>query len=238
LPVIAKLGGQVLAAILLISLGLQVRLFSNDWVDWAITLVWLVGITNAFNFVDSMDGLATGLGSMSAAFFMLVTYDSMQMELSLFSALLFGACVGSFYHNSMPARYFLGDSGAQLLGFVLAALAIAYTPIGFIRLQSWFVPILLLAVPIFDTALVVLSRLRRGRPIYKANLDHTYHRLVRLGMSCSRAVMTMHVAAMLLGCLAFVLLPIPPIWGNSVFAACVITGALGILILDNRRFWP
>ncbi len=234
-----KLFGQLLAASLLISLDIQVRLFDTaQWLNILITIFWVVGITNAYNFVDSKDGLATGLAGIAAAFFMLVTIESGQVHLSLLSAVILGACIGTHFFNAMPARYFLGDSGAQWLGFVLAALAIAYNPVGFLRIQSWFIPILLVGVPIFDTTLVVFSRLRLKQPIYKGRSDHTYHRLVAIGMHPNRAVMSMHLTATLLGCLAFITLSLPVLAANAVFAICLTLGAYGILFLDGRKRWP
>jgi UDP-GlcNAc:undecaprenyl-phosphate/decaprenyl-phosphate GlcNAc-1-phosphate transferase len=102
------------------------------------------------------------------------------------------------YFNSLPAHTFLGDSGAQLLGFLLASLGIAYTPPGLPQPSSWFVPILLLSIPIFDTSLVVFSRLRQRKAFYQAGLDHTYHRLVNLGWPPARAVL-IFAAAVLTG---------------------------------------
>jgi UDP-GlcNAc:undecaprenyl-phosphate GlcNAc-1-phosphate transferase len=125
-----------------------------------------------FNLVDSMDGLAIGLAAIASAFFMLVTVDAGQESLAYLSAILLGSAVGASYFNIMPARSFLGDAGSQFLGFLLAALAIAYTPPGLPQPSSWFVPILLLAVPIFDTTLVVISRMRQGISIYKADRPH------------------------------------------------------------------
>jgi UDP-GlcNAc:undecaprenyl-phosphate GlcNAc-1-phosphate transferase len=130
---------------------------------------------------------------------------------------------------------FLGDSGSQFLGFVLAALGIAYNPIGFSPLASWYVPILLVGVPIFDAALVIFSRLRRGKPVYQAALDHTYHRLVALGMSSNRAVLTMHTAALILGSLAFLALDQRPAIANGIFAAVVLAGVAGVLFLDTLK---
>jgi UDP-GlcNAc:undecaprenyl-phosphate/decaprenyl-phosphate GlcNAc-1-phosphate transferase len=234
-----KLLGQLLATGLMIALGVQIHLFDQyPWVNLAITVFWMVGITNAYNFVDSMDGLANGLACLAAAFFMLVTFDSGQGDLSVFSALLFGTCVGVYYFTFRPARYFLGDSGAQLLGFLLAGLAIAYTPLGFLRIQSWYIPILLMGVPIFDTTLIVFSRLRRHRHFYRAGQDHTYHRLVELGLDPNRAVLTMQFAAGLLGCLAFITLTLPPLAANIIFAACLLGGFVCIAVLDSKRVWP
>jgi UDP-GlcNAc:undecaprenyl-phosphate/decaprenyl-phosphate GlcNAc-1-phosphate transferase len=238
LSVLWKLSGQILATLLLVQLGTQVLLFQSAGLNILVTFLWIIGVTNAYNFVDSMDGLATGLAGLAAAFFMLVTFDSGQIELSLFSAVVLGACVGSYFYNSAPARFFLGDSGSQFLGFGLAALAIAYTPDGFLRSQSWFIPILLVGVPIFDTALVVVSRLRRKHPIYLGNLDHTYHRLVAMGIASNRAIVTMHMAALLLGFLAFIALPLPPIQGNLIFFFCLFAGIGLIIYLDRKKWWP
>jgi UDP-GlcNAc:undecaprenyl-phosphate/decaprenyl-phosphate GlcNAc-1-phosphate transferase len=237
LSVLWKLSGQILATILLVQLGTQVLLFQSAGLNILVTFLWIIGVTNAYNFVDSMDGLATGLAGLAAAFFMLVTFDSGQIELSLFSAVVLGACVGSYFYNSAPARFFLGDSGSQFLGFGLAALAIAYTPDGFLRSQSWFIPILLVGVPIFDTALVVVSRLRRKHPIYLGNLDHTYHRLVAMGIASNRAIVTMHTAALLLGFLAFIALPLPPVQGNLIFFFCLFAGIGLIIYLDRKTWW-
>lgn len=230
-----KLIGQLLAAIILIYLGVQVRLFRQDWLNYLLTILWVVGIINAYNFVDSMDGLAVGLAVIASSFFILVTIDSGQPELTLLSTILVGVCLGAFFYNATPAVFFLGDSGAQLLGFILAALGIAYNPVGFERIASWYVPILLIGVPIFDTTLVVFSRLRRRRRIYEAGLDHTYHRLVGLRLSSNRAVLAMHLAAILLGCLAFIALPLRPLISNLIFGAILLAGMVGILILERKH---
>jgi UDP-GlcNAc:undecaprenyl-phosphate GlcNAc-1-phosphate transferase len=229
-----KMLGQVIASVLMIVLGVQVRLFTQDWLNYLVTVVWMVGITNSFNFVDSMDGLALGLGGVAAAFFMFVTIESQQDQLSLFSMILVGVSLGTFYYNSKPAYFFLGDSGAQFIGFVLAAVGIAYNPLGYSRLASWYVPILLLGIPIFDTTLVVFSRLRRKKPIYQGALDHTYHRLVARGIDPIRAVLTMHMAAIILGCLAFVSLPQLPLVANGIFGGVLVIGAAIIFYLDYQ----
>lgn len=245
-----KLAGQVLAVVILIWSGIRIQVFespefflggsgpANLYLDWFLTFLWVIGITNAFNFVDSMDGLAVGLGGMAAAFFMLVTVDSGQLLLSNQNALLLGACIGLFLFNSPPARLFLGDSGAQTLGFLLAVIGIAYLPQGANQSSSWLVPIMLLAVPIFDMTLVVVSRLRRRKPIYAAALDHTYHRLVALGWTSNRAVLTMQIVSLLLGCLAFVVLNRQPLVANLIFLAVLVLGVLALSYLDNAKRWP
>ena len=231
-----KLAGQIIATLLLISQGVYIRMLGNLIIpNLILTLIWTIGITNAFNFVDSMDGLAIGLAAIASAFFMLVTVDAGQPALSLLSAIILGSSIGMMYFNTLPAHTFLGDSGVQFLGFILAALGIAYTPPGLPQPSSWFVPILLLSVPIFDTTLVVISRLRQKKAVYQAGLDHTYHRLVNIGYPASRAVLTMHLFAIISGCLAFVALPLPPLWANMTFAASLLTGLIILFWLERQE---
>ena len=244
-----KLIGQLFSAYILIRLGIYIRIFESPelllpldqnirvYLDWFITVIWVVGITNALNFVDSKDGLAVGLGGITASFFMLMALDSNQVLLSQHSAVILGACIGLYFFNSPPALLFLGDSGSQTLGFLLAALAIAYDPQGASQLSSWFIPILLLGVPIFDVALVVISRLRRRLPVYVASLDHTYHRVVKLKLGSHRSVLIMQFTSLTLGCLAFIILHQSPVIANTVFIVIFILGALALVYLDSREFW-
>lgn len=229
-----KLSGQLLGAVVLIWQGVQIQIFQKPVLDIGLTIFWIVGITNAFNLVDSMDGLVVGLGTVATIFFLFVTIGANQINLAYVSAIILGCCIGMYYYNTSPAKTFLGDSGAQLLGFLLAALAIAYNPPGLPQPSSWFVPILLLWVPIFDTTFVVISRLRRGLPIYKAGQDHVYHRLTQLGMPSGRAVATMHIAAFLSGCLAFVALPLPPLQANLLFALALLVSLFAIIRLQRE----
>jgi len=223
-----------LAAMILIWQGIRIHMFASQLLNMTVTCIWMVGITNAFNLVDSMDSLAVGLAAIASVFFLIVTIDSNETDLAFLSALILGSCIGMFDFNATPARTFLGDSGAQFLGFMLATIAMAYTPPGFPQPSSWFVPILLLSVPIFDTSFVVFSRIRRGRPIYKAGQDHVYHRLARLGMSSVQSVTVMHVVALLTGCLAFIALSFPPIWANTLFALVLFCGVLVFMWLEKR----
>lgn len=244
-----KIFGQLLAAAVMIRLGLYIRIFESPqffftghgaldvYLDWLLTVFWVVGITNAFNFVDSMDGLAAGLGGIASAIFMLMAFDAGQAQLAIQYALLVGACIGLYFFNASPAVFFLGDSGAQTLGFVLAVLAIVYRPQGTSQLSSWLVPVLVLGLPIFDTCLVFFSRLRRNKPVYASSLDHTYHRLVAFGLDANRAVVVMHGISILLGCLAFVALSMQPLLANAIFAVCLASGLLGILYLDSKKRW-
>jgi UDP-GlcNAc:undecaprenyl-phosphate GlcNAc-1-phosphate transferase len=245
LSALPKLVGQTLAGILLIASGFSVHFIESlqlsflpsvvtAWLDMGFTLFWLIGVTNAMNMVDSMDGLAVGLSGIAFLFFLPVTLASGQVNLTTISVILLGTCTGLYIFNITPARLFLGDSGAQVLGFMVAAIAMAYAPVGLPPVTSWFVPILLLSIPIFDTTLVTVSRLRRKQPVYKANRDHTYHRLVALGMSPVRAVMVIHLVAILIDCLAFVALSLSPLAANIIFGGILLAGVAAISWLESR----
>lgn len=233
---IYKLAGQILASVIVISFGTQVHITRIEWLDLCLTLLWLVGISNAFNFVDSMDGLAVGLAGIAAAFFMLVSVDSRQPELAGLSAITLGIMIGMFVYTSPPARMFLGDSGSQLLGMLLAAIGIAYTPgqAGLPQAATWFTPILVLGVPIFDMVLVILSRLTRGQPIYRANTDHLYHRLTLIGFHPNRSVLIMQVAAIVLSLVAFLALNASVLLANLMFAGLIFLAAGGLIYLEIR----
>jgi UDP-GlcNAc:undecaprenyl-phosphate GlcNAc-1-phosphate transferase len=245
-----KLSGQLLAAVVLVALGLQIQIFETRtffiggshlifvWLDRFLTVFWIVGVTNAFNLVDSMDGLAVGLSAWAFTFFTLATLDSGQFHLTVQSAALVGICIGIYFFNAPPAHLFIGDSGAQTLGFLLATMAILYNPVGKYQTSSWLVPILLVGVPIFDTTLVTISRVRRRLPFYSANRDHTFHRLVAMGMNSNRAVLTMHFTALVLNCIAFIAMSLEPIWANGLFAGCLLIGAVLIFYLDRRFTRP
>lgn len=243
LPAWVKFIGQSLATILLIVLGTSVQILPRGFlglpgnlhtmVNLLITFLWVVGITNAFNFIDSMDGIVIGIGGIAIAFLILVTFNSPQPELLRLLTLLLGICVGLYYYNMTPARLFMGDSGAQLMGFLLAAIGILYTPAEFPQASSWFLPILILGVPIFDACLVFFSRLRRHTPVYQAGRNHTYHRLVSIGLDGSRAVAVMHIAAIVLGCLAFIALNLPPLFANLIFASTLLIGLVIFFYLER-----
>jgi UDP-GlcNAc:undecaprenyl-phosphate/decaprenyl-phosphate GlcNAc-1-phosphate transferase len=239
-----KLLGQIAAAVVFVSLGEQIRILKPGFlgldseflfvINILITLLWLVGITNAFNFIDSMDGLASGVGATAFAFIILATINANQLLLAQFAGLLFGILLGLNFYNAPPARMFIGDSGAMTIGFLLAAVSLFYTPPGVQQASSWFVPILFMGVPIFDTALVVFSRLRRGVPVYKANRDHTYHRLTKMGLNSNRAVLLIIIAALILDCLAIIALSQSAVLANVIFGSCLVVGIIFLLVLDSR----
>jgi len=172
-----KLLFQVAAATVLILSGVQVRLFDGV-LDIVLTLLWVVGITNAFNLLDNMDGLSSGVATIAAAFFTLLAAMSDQYLVGTLAAALCGACLGFLVYNWNPARVFMGDTGSLFLGFLLAAVGIKLRFPANSASITWVIPILVLALPLFDTTLVFFSRLRRGRnPLTTPGKDHVSHRL-------------------------------------------------------------
>lgn len=239
-----KFFGQILAAILLMRFGVLVLFletvdlpFSQPFLAFLnqlLSIFWLVGITNAFNLIDSMDGLVAGLTLIIAGFFTFITFLAGQGNLALFSSLLIGLSLGLYLYNRHPALFFLGDSGSQYLGFFLAALAILYRPPDLNPKSTWFIPILLLGIPIFDTSLVVFSRLRRGKPIFQADRSHTYHRLVAFGFRPNIAVLIIQAAALSLSSAAFVIMYLPPTAAIFLFTLIVGLGAFSILFFEKK----
>lgn len=228
-----KLGANLVAGLFLIGFGVQVRLFDVGPLDWMITLVWVVGITNAVNLMDNMDGLAAGITATGAAVFFGLAAAQGQGLVASLAAALFGSAMGFLFYNFAPAVSFMGDAGALPLGFLLAALAIQLEFRTLPLASTWMAPILVLGVLIFDTTLVTVSRLRRGLPVSQGGSDHTSHRLVQLGLSRPRAVLTLYVAALALGALAFLTITLPPLQANLVFAAALAFGLAGLFWLER-----
>jgi UDP-GlcNAc:undecaprenyl-phosphate GlcNAc-1-phosphate transferase len=233
LPAWAKLIGQILAAVILWVSGVFVHLFAFEPLNLLLTIFWVVGMINAFNFVDSMDGLALGVATIASAFFVLVTIDSRQPSLAVLSVALLGSTIGVFYFNASPAKTFIGDSGSQLLGAILAGLGVAYRPIGLEEAVTWFTPILVLGIPIFNMVLVVASRLLRGEKIYTAHKDHVSHRLVHLGLDRTRTVLVIQLTAIVLGLVAFIAMDGTPLTANLVYGAVILCGVVAIAFLEK-----
>jgi UDP-GlcNAc:undecaprenyl-phosphate/decaprenyl-phosphate GlcNAc-1-phosphate transferase len=192
-----KLGGQVAAAAIPVGFGIWVHRFTfpvlgihalPDWVGMPLSVLWIVAIMNMVNFLDGLDGLAAGVSAISAFTFTLIALSLTRPELqaALLSAIVLGAAVGFLRHNLYPARIFMGDSGAMLLGFVLATIPLQ----GLLKTASivtLFFPLLVLAVPILDTSFVVAKRLKYRQPVYVADQHHLHHRFVNIGFSHRRA---------------------------------------------------
>jgi UDP-GlcNAc:undecaprenyl-phosphate/decaprenyl-phosphate GlcNAc-1-phosphate transferase len=204
LPPLAKLAVQIGAAVIVLASGTHVQLIDNRLVGDVVAIVWLVGITNAFNLLDNMDGLAATLAAIAFGFFAIDAVTVHPSDLALSFALAGAlACIGFLPFNLRRhgrALVFMGDSGSQAIGFALAALGLASSwRVAGTTVATLLLPILVLAVPILDTALVTVARLLEGRPIYEGGRDHSSHRLVRFGLSERHAVFLLALIAIGIG---------------------------------------
>jgi len=201
-----KLVGQVLAAIFLVVNGVQVSFLPCEALNIAVTVIWVVGITNAINLLDNMDGLSGGIVATAAAYFLLMAMMSRQYLVGALAAALLGACLGFLLYNFNPASIFMGDAGSLFLGFMLAAVGLKLRFPANSAFVTWMVPVMALGVPILDTTLVLISRLRRGvNPLTSPGKDHLSHRLVAMGLTQREAVLVLYLAAEVFGLLAVML---------------------------------
>jgi UDP-GlcNAc:undecaprenyl-phosphate GlcNAc-1-phosphate transferase len=202
---LAKFVGQVFIAVLVAVTGVRITLFVPSLVfSYAITVLWLLTVINAFNFMDNMNGLCAGLGAIGAGLLAVIAATHGQYLVALIALLTCGALLGFLPYNFPSATTFLGDSGSHLVGYLLAVLAILphfYTEAD---PRPWAVitPLLVLAVPLADLVWVILLRWRSGKPIYAGDTNHLSHRLVRAGLSPTVAVILIWVTAALIGFVA------------------------------------
>ena len=206
-----KLGGQVAAAAVPAAFGVWVSRFTfpflgvnalPEWLGVTLTVIWIVAIMNMVNFLDGLDGLAAGVAAIAGLTFSVIALSLGKVDAAILSAIVFGACVGFLRHNFYPARIIMGDSGALLLGFVLATVAVQ----GLLKTAATvalFFPLLVLAIPIVDTTFVVARRLKHGERVFEADQAHLHHRFLRRGFSQRRAALTIWVWCITLAAAAF-----------------------------------
>ena len=194
-----KLSGQILVALIVYKSGVRVITFEDYYTSMFFTVFWIVGITNAFNLLDNLNGLSSGIAGIAALFFGIMAYQASQFYVAVLAFALAGACFGFLKHNFPKARIFMGDSGSMVLGFLLACIAV---------LGSWetdkisvslSLPILVLGYAIFDTTLVTVLRKIEKRPVSLGGTDHSSHILASLGFKKRRAVLLIYTVCILLG---------------------------------------
>jgi UDP-GlcNAc:undecaprenyl-phosphate GlcNAc-1-phosphate transferase len=204
----AKFAGQLLIAGLVAATGVRITLFvPNIIFSYAITILWILTVINAFNFMDNMNGLCAGLGAIGACHFAIMAAADGQYLVALIAFLTFGALLGFLPYNFPSARAFLGDAGSHLVGYLLAVLAILPHFYSVRHLQRWavLIPLLVLAIPLADLVWVVLLRWRIGQPFYEGDTNHLSHRLVRRGLTRAQAVLVIWLMAEALAILACLL---------------------------------
>jgi len=199
--------GMPLAAVILLTSGVRANVFSmlvggnaGYWLDAALTVVWVVGITASFSILDHMDGLCAGVAAMASIFVVMLAYLNGQTIVTILAAATLGAATGFLRWNFKPAKIFMGDSGAMFLGFLMATLALKLRFQHSTNLAAWLSPVLILSATIFDTTLVTISRSRRGLlPFATPGKDHSAHRLANLGFGQRGAVLAMYFAGAVCG---------------------------------------
>jgi UDP-GlcNAc:undecaprenyl-phosphate/decaprenyl-phosphate GlcNAc-1-phosphate transferase len=205
------------AALILLATGIRAQVFSawvpgtTGWLlDGALTMLWVVGITASFSILDHLDGLCAGIAAVAAGFFTIVAVLTGQVLIGTLSAAVLGASFGFVLWNFNPAKIFMGDGGAMLLGFLMATLGLKIRPESANAMAGWLVPVLILGVPIFDTTLVSISRGRRGLiPFASPGKDHTAHRLANLGFRTKGAVLALYASGGVFGGLALLVMRVP-----------------------------
>ena len=191
-----KLTAQLVVATVVVSAGLRLQVTGIDWCDMLLSLLWLVALSNAFNLLDNMDGLAAGVAGIAALAHALIFFAGGQLDAALLAAAIAGACAGFLVHNLHPASVFMGDAGSLFLGFTLGGLGLvagSSQPAG--TLTPILLPVLVVLVPIFDTVFVTIHRFVAGRPISQGGRDHASHRLVAAGFTERQAVGAIYAAA-------------------------------------------
>ncbi len=232
-----KLVGQFLAASILVVSGVYIGTFPWEALNIAVTLAWVVVITNAMNLLDNMDGLSGGVGAAAAIFFLLLAAMNDQYLVGALSAALVGACFGFLIYNFNPASIFMGDAGSLFLGFVLAAVGIKLRFPEGIEIVTWMVPVLILGLPLFDTTLVIISRLRRHlNPLTTPGKDHVSHRLVAMGYTRREAVLICYLICAGLGVVALFVTQATILEGYVVGGIVALAGVAALWWLEKVEF--
>lgn len=214
-----KLLGQFIAACVLVKASIYIKLVILPvWAAIPLTILWVIAVTNAFNLIDIMDGLASGVGAIAALALVVVNYRSGRELVVPLSIALAGSLLGFLRYNFKPAKIYLGDTGSLFIGLMLAALSMngAYTRVS---LLGAIAPLLILGVPIFDMLLVMYIRFRRGIPIMQGSPDHFALRLRKWRLSVEATVLSSYVAAAALAVLALILIRV------NTLTVCLITVA-------------
>lgn len=245
-----KLLGQIAAAAVAVHFGVVVHFVTNPFngaldlgfLSIPLTLLWIVGISNAINLIDGLDGLAAGVSAIAAATMGIISLIKGQPEVAIVTFTLVAAIVGFLPYNFYPAKTFMGDSGSNFLGFVLGCLAIIGTAKS-AALISLFIPIVILAIPIFDTFFAIIRRMHNKAPIFLPDRDHLHHRLMALGMSHRRSVLIIYAISAFFSMVAIVITFISSSKANVMLALLLLLVVLaaykiGLLSGEERKASP
>lgn len=245
LPALPKFFVQIGAALIAVLEGNRIDLLSNPnifssepywqlgWLSVPITVLWIVGITNAVNLIDGLDGLACGVSTISSMTMLVIALIVAEPDVAILMGALAGACIGFLPYNLHPAKIFMGDTGATFLGFTLAVVSIQGL-FKFYAVISFAVPFLMLGLPIFDTTFAILRRLARGQSPMSPDRGHIHHRLIDMGFSQKQAVAVLYIISAILGLSAVVLTTIGVVRAMLFLLALCAAGTVsGKLFLDR-----
>ena len=238
LPALPKLLVQIGAALVAVLHGNVIQVLSNPnifssdpywdlgFLSVPITVVWIVGITNAVNLIDGLDGLACGVSTISSMTLLVIALVVSEPDVALITAALAGGCLGFLPYNLNPAKIFMGDTGSTFLGFILAVVSIQGL-FKFYTIISFAVPFLMLGLPIFDTCFAILRRLARGQSPMAPDRGHIHHRLIDMGFTQKQAVAVLYLISAILGLSAVVLTTNNAMKAMLFLLALCMAGAFG-----------
>ena len=209
-----KFAGQIIAALIPALSGVSIHGIVNPFVPGQystlgifsipLTVIWIVGITNAVNFIDGLDGLACGVSAIATVTMFIIAVLFGETYIALMMAALAGACLGFLPYNMNPAKIFMGDTGSMFLGYILATVSIQGL-FKFYAVISFAVPFILLSLPIFDTGFAIVRRLLKGQSPLQADRGHVHHRLIDLGFDQKQSVAILYAFSALMGLTAVIL---------------------------------
>ena len=232
---------QIVAALIAVSQGNVITVLSNpnifsDDPFWdlgilsvPVTVLWIVGITNAVNLIDGLDGLACGVSTISSMTMLVIALVVAEADVAIIMAALAGACIGFLPYNLNPAKIFMGDTGSTFLGFVLAVVSIQGL-FKYAAIISFAVPFLMLALPIFDTCFAIIRRVSKGQSPMSPDRSHIHHRLIDMGFSQKQAVAMLYVISAILGLSAVVLTTIGVLRAMFFLAALAAAGGVAAML--------
>ena len=237
---------QIFAAVVVVLHGCRIEHFMGfalpQWLSYPVSVIWIVAITNAVNFIDGLDGLAAGVSAISAGTMLIVALilvpDTTAMASAILLAAIVGACVGFIPYNFNPATIFMGDTGSTFLGFMLASISI-FGLFKTYAVISFAVPFLVLGLPIFDICFAVIRRVSKGQSPMHADRGHVHHRLIDMGFSQKQAVAISYLLSAILGLAAVVLTDRGEVQALIFIGAILVVGAIGaVVIFGTHRKKP
>lgn len=227
----AKIAFQLAAGLMIAISGSQIEFFTNIintkevvWLKYLsipVTLFWICGITNTVNLIDGLDGLAAGVSLISAVSLMCIALKMNHVAVAIIAAAVGGSCLGFLPYNFNPAKIFMGDTGALYLGFMLSYISIQGV-MKYATTLMIFVPVLVLGVPVFDTAFAMIRRYISGKKIFDADKGHLHHRLLALGLTQRQTVLILYAISLIFGILANVISDFDPVIGIIISLLIII----------------